>query len=820
VNRFKRLIGYLINPRPNLEAFHQEITLPRVKKSTLKGIFNPPMVLGLIIVIGLLAIMLFGPLLATYDPYLTSQTVRSHFDAELNKMISPPFDPSPEHPLGTDTFGNDILSLIFYGARVTLVTCFYITIARVIVGLLLGGLSGWFEGTWVDKVIMKVGGVIASFPLLLSSMIMIYALDITKGLWVFVVTISVLGWTEISQLVRGEFIRIREMLYIEAAEALGLTRIQVVIRHALPNVLSYLFSILFLEMGAVLLLMAELGYLGVFIGGGSVYKSDPLSPVVIQINEVPEWGALVAQGAPSLRSYPFMVLGPAAAFFIAIIGLNALGEGIRRIFERWPFSTAFLLKKRMFLILALSVGLTAFVFEQTSAKVSYHKLGAAFSAERALEHVETMAELEPYSQTIKENQLVEYMKEHMREFEAGRGYSSSLLSYYHFPGTTTLIRADQEPVLQVGGQARFHLKNEYGFVVEGCAGEGRFAGELALLASPEVLTGDEIQERDLKGKVIMVEEVLTREGFFQKALDAGAGGVLLVNNQDPPVRSEIELTGDPAQYHCPAEKELPVFRITSAAARVAAGEAGLNWKSVEENPDQELALIETGVPVTMEIDLTEPQQVEVPNAVGFYGGYDMNHAAEIVVVYTTYDGLGLKSEHPDGLPSSELVEIASLLEMMESWETGSLDPRRSVMFVIWGGEGVESPFFDLIYGLYQENKLTAEVPTNTNPFQDDNPVKPAFWLEVGDLGTESDTLAYSQGSDQELGNMFDQAAKKAHLEARILEPPDRPANSGLPSLYLWDPAPLKGDQTPDVENWALKGEAISHTLIRLLRDVD
>ena len=116
------------------------------------------------------------------------------------------------------------------------------------------------------------------------------------------VSLSVLGWTEISQLVRGEFIRIKEMLYIEAAEALGMTRFQIVIRHALPNVLSYLLSISFLEMGAILLIMAELGFLGLFVGGGSRFRADPFSPVIIQISEIPEWGALVAQGTPSSKN--------------------------------------------------------------------------------------------------------------------------------------------------------------------------------------------------------------------------------------------------------------------------------------------------------------------------------------------------------------------------------------------------------------------------------------------------------------------------------------------------------------------------------------
>jgi ABC-type dipeptide/oligopeptide/nickel transport system permease subunit len=818
VNWLKKSLLYLINPRSDLSRLGSDPDRPLIKKSVLKGIFNPPMVLGLLILIGLLVIILFGPLIATYDPFLTSQTTRPHFDTETNKMVTPPFEPSLDHPLGTDAFGNDILSLIFYGARVTLVTCFYITIARVIIGLVLGGLSGWFEGSWLDRSIMSVGGVIASFPLLLSSMIMIYALDITKGLWVFVVTISVLGWTEIAQLVRGEFIRIREMLYIEAAEALGLTRTQVVVRHALPNVISYLFSILFLEMGAVLLLLAELGYLGVFIGGGSVYNADPLSPVVVQINEVPEWGALVAQGAPSLRSYPFMVLGPAAAFFVAIIGLNALGEGIRRIFERWPFSTAFLLKKRMVLILAASVALTMFIFEKTNAEVSYHKLGSQFNAERAYQRVEKMQALDPYAPTVKENQLVSFLKDEFREYDAGRGYSAKLNSFYHFPARVTLVRPEGEPMLRTEKTDRFQLKKEFGYLTRGCAGEGQITAPLAVLGGSSILEPEALDSYEIKDRIVLVDELRTRDGFIDRAAQQGAAGLLLVSH-DQQILSEMEMEGDQSRYLCP-QSEIPVYRVSAGAASQLSAQAGIPWKGIEAGEETEGGLVVSELEVTMDLDLGDPQEVEVPNAIGFYGGYDMENAAEIVVVFTSYDGLGLEHGQSGTLPTSELINIASLLEIMQTWQEGSMDPRRSVMFVIWGGEGVEGPFFDLMYGLYEVNKLVAEVPTNSNPFVNDNPVKPAYWFDVGLLGTSSDQLAYSASSSRLLAEEFEESVRKATLDPVQVELERDFIHSRLPELRLWDPEPLQNNQQPDLENWALKGEAISHTLVRLLREVD
>ncbi len=425
----KRLFSYLINPRSGFWKFSESSEDIEPRKVPWKGILNPPFVLGSIIVIGLVIIVWFGPRFASYDPYITSRTTPTYYDVVNKVMVKPPFDPSPEYLLGTDRFGNDILSLILFGARVTIISCLYITAGRVLLGLILGGISGWTEGSWFDNLIMRMSAVISSVPLLLSAMLMILALDIQKGVWVFVVSLSLLGWTEISQLVRGEFIRIKEMLYIEAAEALGMTRLQIVIRHALPNVLSFLLSVSFLEMGAILLIMAELGFLGLFVGGGSRFNADPFSPVIIQISEIPEWGALVAQGTPYLRTYPYMVLGPALAFFISILGLNSFGEGLRRIFDRWPFSTAFILKKRMLLVTAAFITLSVVIFQMTNASVSYQQVAEAFHEDSVVARYE---ELKIYNNIARETQdspVVDYIIEKIKEYDIQHGWSETLTFY-------------------------------------------------------------------------------------------------------------------------------------------------------------------------------------------------------------------------------------------------------------------------------------------------------------------------------------------------------------------------------------------------------
>ena len=813
----KQIFSYLINPRSGIWKFTDSDEDIQPRKVPWKGILNPPFVLGVIIVIGMIIIVWFGPRFSSYDPYITTRTTPSYYDAVNKVMVKPPFDPGREYPLGTDQFGNDILSLIFYGARVTMVSCLYITAGRVLLGLLLGGISGWTEGSWFDRLIMRLSTVISSIPLLLSAMLMILALDIHKGVWVFVVSLSVLGWTEISQLVRAEFIRIKEMLYIEAAEALGMTRFQIAIRHALPNVLSFLLSISFLEMGAILLIMAELGFLGLFVGGGSRFRSDPFSPVIIQISEIPEWGALVAQGTPFMRSYPYMVLGPAVAFFISILGLNAFGEGLRRIFDRWPFSTAFILKKRMLLVVAAFVGISTIIFRMTNASVSYQQVAEAFHKDSVVARFE---ELKIYNNIAREseaNPVTDYIIGKAKEYDIQHGWSETLTSTYYYPIETTLVIPEQEPLLSIGTRGEYRYLNEFSFLSEGCAGSGYGDGQVIFFSGG--IDDLIINERnEYKGKIILALGENYSAGFVQAAAQQGAEGILVVTQEQPPLTSQSEVSPSPNAIICLID-DIPVYRITNAVAKRIAAQAGYDWDQLRFLALEGRADLDLDIRAVLDLQLSEPKTVSVPNVIGFIGGYDIDHADEILVIYTSFDGLGLSEYGQERVPDDDLAKIAVLLEIMHTWNDSKLDPRRSVQFVIWGGEGIDGPYYDMIHGLFEKNKLAAKVPTNSNPYINTNPVKPAIWVEIGDLSNYSATMTYSDQSTQFISKIFNQAAQAADMSFESDIPYNSAVNSGLPNIVIWEDSRSTPTALPDPENYVQKGVVLNRTLIQLVRDM-
>ena len=399
---------------------------------------NLPLLLGILILFGLFLIVLFGPLMSIIDPYITAQSVLPHFDNELQEMIVPPFPPSAENPLGTDQWGNDMLSLLFYGARVTLVVALYITVLRIGVGSILGSLAGWKPEGWADRLVMGLMSLVTALPLLLSGMILILVLDIQKGAIVFIIALSAVGWTEIAQYVRGELIQIRQKPYVEAARATGLSELQVVIRHALPNVLPQVLVIGALEMGAVLLLLAELAFLGVFIGGSSLFTDDPVfGSGPVQLMETPEWGVMVAQGVGSVRSNPHLIVAPALAFFIAILGFNALGEGLRRLLERAAANTGILLSKRMLVIVAGVILLSVVIIDNTGPRQSFAHLSEEFRADLALDHARNLSGLSDQAGPAVEEQepAAGYLADVLKEYDVLRGWRTGFASSYFYEET-------------------------------------------------------------------------------------------------------------------------------------------------------------------------------------------------------------------------------------------------------------------------------------------------------------------------------------------------------------------------------------------------
>jgi oligopeptide transport system permease protein len=268
-------------------------------------------IVGLFLVMGLLFVGIFGPFLAPW-PY-DYQDLQAVFAAGGGPL--PPG--SPGHPLGTDQLGRDLLSRLLDGARISVTVAFVVQIVIITIGVPVGALAGWFGGR-LDNFLMRITDVIYAFPDLLFIILLSVAFRETffgqalDGLLLVFVAIGLTSWVTVARLVRGQLLSLKETEFVEAARAIGVRDRRIVTTHLLPNGMGPILVAITLGIPAAILAEATLAYIGIGV-------QPPRA----------SWGSLVAEGQKYIRSEPHLVVFPAIAIALALIGFTFLGDGLR-----------------------------------------------------------------------------------------------------------------------------------------------------------------------------------------------------------------------------------------------------------------------------------------------------------------------------------------------------------------------------------------------------------------------------------------------------------------------------------------------------------
>lgn len=291
---------------------------------------NIPFVVGLVGVLALALIALFGPQLTMSDPQ--AQRVVLFYPDHSFKV--PPTPPDAYHLLGTDPLGRDQLARLLWGARLTFTVVLLSLGLRTLLALSFGLAGGWRRGR-VDEAVMLVTNAVSGVPqLLLALLIAVLLRD--QAVLGFVVALGLVGWAEGAQFVRVEVRRIRAAPYLDAATALGEGTRGILTRHVLRGLGPQLFGLVALEAGAVLLLLAELGFLGVFMSG-FVFTVDDQNRVILPVRDrAPEWGQMLAGAQNYAFRDQYVAIVPAVVVAAAVFVFNLLGEGARLATD--PFS--------------------------------------------------------------------------------------------------------------------------------------------------------------------------------------------------------------------------------------------------------------------------------------------------------------------------------------------------------------------------------------------------------------------------------------------------------------------------------------------------
>ena len=299
-------------------------------------------IIGLIMVIGLFVFCFLGPIFYTqwgeteldksgkteYATATTTYTVNGvtytlHQTTETHLIDNFLSAPSAEHPLGTDDQGYDVLARLMYGGRVSLLVSFMTVILMTVFGVILGGLAGYFGGV-VDNIIMRVCDVLMCLPgipillILSSAMDGWVALDLVEEemrIYILMFFLTIISWTGIARLVRGQILSLREQEFMVAAEAMGYSAGRKIFKHLIPNVMPQLIVQMSLSLGSMILYEATLSYLNMgikapYTAWGSMINIITTNPDILQ-NHLNVW---VPAGV---------------CIVIAVLGFNFVGDGLR-----------------------------------------------------------------------------------------------------------------------------------------------------------------------------------------------------------------------------------------------------------------------------------------------------------------------------------------------------------------------------------------------------------------------------------------------------------------------------------------------------------
>lgn len=269
----------------------------------IRPLLKPKVVIGAAIVLILIVAGALAPWIAPYDPNAQN----------LALALKPPQWLLGPHVLGTDAVGRDILSRLFYGARVSLIIAVTVVLISGVVGVGLGAISGYFAGA-VDFTIQKFVEVIWAFPpLLLAIAIMAF---LGQGLGNLILALVMQRWISYCRVARGQALSMRSREFVEAARALGATDARIIVRHIVPNLFQSAIVIGTFAMASAIISEAALSFLGLGV--------PP---------EIPTWGSMLADGRTYISTSWWLALFPGLCIFFTVLGINLLGDGLRDLLD-------------------------------------------------------------------------------------------------------------------------------------------------------------------------------------------------------------------------------------------------------------------------------------------------------------------------------------------------------------------------------------------------------------------------------------------------------------------------------------------------------
>ena len=274
---------------------------------------NPLSVLGA-------AIILFFLAVAVLAPFLAHPTGRNAYMIPHSGYAPDPHPPGPGHPFGTTEEQFDLYYGVVWGTRTAFLVALSVVATCIVIAVVFGSLSGYYGGL-VDEVVMRVTDIFLAFPSLILAVVIVAVLG--PSVRNLVIAIAAVQWPVYTRLLRGEFLGVRDMEYVQAARVLGASDAHIITRHILPNTVYPIVILASLDIGTIVILFAALSFLGLGVPPGYA-----------------DWGQLInlsrnwiAGTAGDPFTYWYTLIVPGTAIFLFVLGWNLLGDAFRDIFD-------------------------------------------------------------------------------------------------------------------------------------------------------------------------------------------------------------------------------------------------------------------------------------------------------------------------------------------------------------------------------------------------------------------------------------------------------------------------------------------------------
>ncbi|WML35634.1 ABC transporter permease [Clostridium sp. OS1-26] len=257
---------------------------------------NKLAMIGLTFVVLITIIAIIGPLLSKYN----------YYSQDLDMANQPP---SAAHWFGTDKFGRDIFVRILYGARISLAVGYAASILNIVIGILYGGIAGYFGGK-IDNLMMRIVDILYSIPMMIYVILLMVIFG--AGLKSIIIALAIAYWLTMARIVRGQIMSLKQQEFVFAAKTLGASSMRILLRHLIPNCMGPIIVTLTLSVPEAIFTESFLSFIGLGV-------SAPQA----------SWGTLASEALEGFQLYPTQLFFPALAICLTILAFNLLGDGLR-----------------------------------------------------------------------------------------------------------------------------------------------------------------------------------------------------------------------------------------------------------------------------------------------------------------------------------------------------------------------------------------------------------------------------------------------------------------------------------------------------------